>query len=121
MQYVVTLNYVAYAEFTIEANSAAEALEKARTLESQSGVMEAGQLSLIMRQPAGDSVEVITPKELSWSGILPSVEVATPRTCRNCVHCLVDTKECYEGGYSELGDLDQERTEDDCNAWRPRS
>ena len=61
MQYVVTLSYVAYAEFTTEANNATEALEKARILERQSGVMEAGQLSPIMRQPAGDSVKVVTP------------------------------------------------------------
>ena len=41
------------------------------------------------------------------------------RTCRNCVHCLVETKECHEGGYTEIGDLDLVQSEVDCNAWEP--
>ena len=43
------------------------------------------------------------------------------RCCRNCVHCLVETGECYEGGYTEIGDINQVRSSEDCNAWFPRS
>ena len=42
------------------------------------------------------------------------------RTCRNCVHCLIETQECNEGGYTEIGDLDMVRSPEDCNAWKPR-
>ena len=42
------------------------------------------------------------------------------RCCRTCVFCDVEKRECDEGGYTEIGDLDRELTEEDCNAWEAR-
>jgi len=42
------------------------------------------------------------------------------RCCRTCAHCVITTKECYEGGTTDIGDLDRELTEEDCSAWTPR-
>ena len=42
------------------------------------------------------------------------------RCCRTCVFCDVEKRECDEGGYTEIGDLDRELTGEDCNAWEAR-
>ena len=42
------------------------------------------------------------------------------RTCRGCYHLEgneTDGYTCHEGGFSEIGDIDIIRTEEDCNAW----
>lgn len=52
------------------------------------------------------------------------------RCCANCEHFIPpeQAKEhtddgrgvCFEGGFSEIGDPYRERTEEDCNAFRPK-
>lgn len=42
------------------------------------------------------------------------------RCCRTCVHCNIEQQVCDEGGFTEIGDLDKELTEEDCCAWKER-
>lgn len=39
------------------------------------------------------------------------------RCCRTCGHCATAVKECYEGGFTEIGDLDRYVSPERCNAW----
>jgi len=59
--------------------------------------------------------------EREFIDYLQSKEAAkVKRCCRTCIHCDVEKHECYEGGFTELGDLDEELTREDCNAYEER-
>jgi len=65
----------------------------------------------------------IEPDEDALPSIYELEHWTTPevrRCCRTCAHCVITTKECYEGGTTDIGDLDRELTEEDCSAWTPR-
>ena len=45
------------------------------------------------------------------------------RCCRTCKYLLRQNDEhvCYEGGFSEIGDIDKKLSMQDCNAWQEKS
>ena len=46
------------------------------------------------------------------------------RCCRTCKYLLRQNDEhhvCYEGGFSEIGDIDRKLSMNDCNAWQEKS
>lgn len=59
-----------------------------------------------------DSLKIITQH------ILDNRKSTNERCCRNCANLTADNT-CNEGGFSEIGDIDKELTEDDCNAFTP--
>ena len=42
------------------------------------------------------------------------------RCCKNCQHFNPKGMDCYEGGYSEIGDPERELSSEDCNAFTPK-
>jgi hypothetical protein len=42
------------------------------------------------------------------------------RCCKNCQHFNPKTMDCYEGGYSEIGNPERELSSEDCNAFIPK-
>lgn len=51
---------------------------------------------------------------------MAETKTETKRCCRTCDHCNIPKKECYEGGHTDIGDLDLERSEENCCAWTER-
>ena len=39
------------------------------------------------------------------------------RCCATCANLDRNDNTCEEGGFSEIGDINRELTEEDCNAW----
>jgi len=48
-----------------------------------------------------------------------NLEISRKRCCASCIHYNSEESICLEGGYSEIGDPFRERTEEECNAWKP--